>query len=197
MSQSTAGYASEADALLKTYEQIAVEDVHRPVLPLLPTTPARFLDIGAGTGRDAAYFASLGHQVTAVEPVDALREGARKLHASSRIEWIGDGLPDLASLRGRSFDVVLLTAVWMHLDAAERAAAMPSVASLVAPDGLLILSLRHGPVPVGRRMFDVPAIETIALAGRERLHCLVNTVTGSVQADKKDVTWTRLAFHKG
>ena len=154
------------------------------------------LDIGAGTGRDAAYFAALGHSVVAVEPVDALRMGAQRLHPSPRIEWLADGLPELARLRGRLFDAVLLTAVWMHLDAPERARAMPVVAALVAPAGLLILSLRHGPGPPGRRMFDVPTEEPIAAAAREGLTCLVNTITASVQADKPGVRWTRLAFRK-
>jgi hypothetical protein len=45
-------------------------------------------------------------------------------------------------------------------------------------------------------MFEVSAAETIALAAREGLTCLVNTVTGSVQVNKPDVTWSRLAFRR-
>lgn len=60
----------------------------------------------------------------------------------------------------------MLTAVWMHLDHKERQVAMPSVASLLASDGTLVLSLRHGPVPNGRRMFEVSAEETILLANQ-------------------------------
>lgn len=198
MTDSTAGYASEALNLLEAYETIAVEDVHKPVWHLIPTEPSRLLDIGAGTGRDAAAFAAMGHRVVAVEPVDALREGAKKLHLSPYIEWLADGLPALAVLRARreTFDVVLSTAVWMHLDEAQRAEAMPAVASLVRRGGVLILSQRHGPIPPGRRMFDVSAEETIALATREGLSCIVNTVTESVQAGKPDVTWSRLAFRR-
>jgi SAM-dependent methyltransferase len=198
VTDSTAGYAREAPALLAAYEAIAVEDVHRPVWHLLPTDPGRLLDIGAGTGRDAAHFAAMGHRVVAVEPVDELRDGARRLHPSPRIEWLKDGLPALAHLRarGETFDAVLATAVWMHLDEGQRAEAMPNVASLVAPGGMLILSLRHGPIPPGRRMFDVSAEETIGLAAREGLASVVSTVTASVQAGKPDVTWSRLAFRK-
>ncbi len=196
--KSTAGYADEAPDLLEAYEKIPAEDVHRKVMHLIPKPPARLLDIGAGTGRDAAYFASLGHRVVAVEPVDEMRDGGRKLHPSPAIEWLADGLPDLKVLRarGESFDAVLMTAVWMHLDAAERARAMQVVGPLVAPGGVLILSLRHGPIPPGRRMFDVPAGETIAQAAREGLLCVVNTLTPSVQADRPGVTWTRLAFRR-
>jgi hypothetical protein len=59
--------------------------------------------------------------------------------------------------RGEIFDVVMLTAVWMHLDEHQRRHAMRSVASVVRTRGLMILSLRHGPVPPGRRMFEVSA----------------------------------------
>lgn len=196
MTASIAGYANEASMLLETYERISPETLHGPVRHLIPGAPSRLLDIGAGSGRDAAFFAAMGHRVIAVEPVDAMREGAMKLHPARPIEWLADSLPSLALVRARSetFDAVLATAVWMHLDEGERAEAMPAVASLVVPGGALILSLRHGPIPTGRRMFDVSAEETIALAARQGLACIVNVVTGSVQARQPDVTWTRLGF---
>jgi len=195
---SVVGYADEAPSLLETYERISAERLHRQVWHLIPTAPSRLVDIGAGSGRDAAHFAAMGHQVLAVEPVDAMRAGAMKLHPSPRIEWLADTLPSLACVRarGETFDAVLATAVWMHLAAGERVEAMQSVASLVGPGGMLILSLRHGPVPPGRRMFDVSAEETIALAAREGLACVVNVVTGSVQVHQPDVTWTRLGFRR-
>jgi len=198
VSDSVAGYAKEAPALLEAYERISPEALHRPVWHLIPTAPSRLLDIGSGSGRDAAHFAEMGHQVVAVEPVDAMRAGAMRLHPSPRIEWLADTLPSLALVRarGETFDAVLATAVWMHLDESARAQAMSVVAALVAPGGVLILSQRHGPIPPGRRMFDVSAEETIALAAREGLACLVNTVTGSSQAHQPDVTWTRLGFRK-
>src|SRR5512146_2119291 len=65
--ESTAGYAQEAPALLELYESISVETLHQPVWHLIPTTPSTLIDIGAGTGRDAAHFAAMGHQVLAVE----------------------------------------------------------------------------------------------------------------------------------
>jgi SAM-dependent methyltransferase len=80
---------------------------------------------------------------------------------------VDDRLPDLPVLRerGDEFDLVLLSAVWMHLDASERAHGIKRLAELLAPDATVVLAVRHGPVPPGRRMFDVPAEETIALAG--------------------------------
>ena len=167
------------------------------MLHLIPAQPSRVLDIGSGTGRDAAWFASQGHRVVAVEPTDALRIPATVLHPSPRIDWLNDSLPDLAALqaRGETFDLVMLTAVWMHLDEAQRRQAMPNVAALLRLGGTIIMKIRHGPVPPGRRMFDVSAEETIELA-RRGLQPILNLRSESIQEKNRPagVSWTTLAF---
>jgi SAM-dependent methyltransferase len=193
----TENYADEAPELLKRYESISFADAHAPVLQLIPAAPCRALDIGAGTGRDAAGLVALGHSVLAVEPTEELRRGAMLLHPSPMIEWLDDSLPDLAAVRARKeeFDLVMLTAVWMHLDEAQRQLAMPNVAALVRNGGIVIMSLRHGPIPPGRRMFEVSAEETIALAQRSDLFCTLKREAES-SLRQPGVSWTRLAFHK-
>src|SRR5262245_34861452 len=133
--QGNEGYAEEADALTRQYESVRFVDVHGPVLHLFPTVHGYILDIGAGTGRDAAALAAMGHRVVAVEPTTAFRDKAALLHPSPRIEWIDDSLPRLAHVisRGERFDVVMLTAVWIHLDPQQRREAMPRLASLLRP----------------------------------------------------------------
>jgi predicted O-methyltransferase YrrM len=119
------------------------------------------------------------------------------LHPSHRIQWLDDSLPHLARLDTRKgqFDLVMLTAVWMHLDAAQRRQAMPRIANLMRPNGVMIMSLRHGPVPAGRLMFDVRADETVALAGHAGLRLTLRLDEQPSQlAGKSDVTWTLLAF---
>jgi len=194
----TEGYAEEAEALVAQYESIRFADAHRPVLHLIPAAPGRVLDIGSGTGRDAAAFAAMGHAVVAVEPTAELRARAMALHTSPRIEWLNDGLPDLARLAGRGggFDLVMLTAVWMHLDEEQRRRAMPRVASLVRNGGTAVFSLRHGPVPPGRRMFDVSAEETAALAAGEGLRVALKLADAADTLGRPGVRWTRLAFSK-
>ena len=194
----TEGYAEEADALVGRYESIRFADLHGPVLHLLPAAPGRVLDIGSGTGRDAAAFAAMGHAVVAVEPTAELRARAAVLHPSPRIEWLDDGLPDLARLAGRGgcFDLVMLTAVWMHLDDEQRRRAMPGVARLVGRGGAAIFSLRHGPVPPGRRMFDVSAEETVELAAAEGLGLALRLDNQADASGRPGVGWTRLAFSK-
>jgi SAM-dependent methyltransferase len=194
----TEGYTEAADALIQKYESFSFEQCHQPELHVLPTVPCRVLDVGAGSGRDAAWFAAQGHSVLAVEPTAALRTAAMVLHPSRSIEWLDDSLPDVAMVVGRNqlFDFILLSAVWMHLDASERHAGMRTLASLLSRNGTLVMPLRHGPLPFGRRMFDVSAEETITIAARNGLRPVLNVRCDSIQASNRavGVTWTQLAF---
>jgi SAM-dependent methyltransferase len=191
----TEGYGETAAERARQYESIDFADVHSDILHLFPVTPCQVIDIGAGTGRDAAAFAERGHSVTAVEPTLELRTEAQRLHARWSITWIDDSLPDLERVHelGGRYDVVMLTAVWMHLDAGQRERAMARVAPLVKPGGLMALSLRHGPVPVGRRMFEVSAQETGELARRHGL-AIIHESKGPALLGGPAVWWDRLAF---
>src|SRR5260370_7687659 len=143
----TEGYAEVAEALLN--QRLSFTDVHGPVLHLMPNAPCRVLDIGSGAGHDAASFAKMGHSVVAIEPTDELRIPAMARYPSSSIEWLNDSLPDLTSLLARagSFDLVMLAAAWMHLDARQRRQAMPSVASLIPARRPIFLSPPPPPRP--------------------------------------------------
>ena len=191
---SNSGYSESAQALIEQYERISFEDVHRPVLHLFPLAPATVLDIGAGTGRDAAALARRGHSVTAVEPTPELRAWGQANHPRS-IRWIDDMLPRLETVRalGERFDLLLLTAVWMHLDPAQQREAMRTLAALAAPGGRLSMTLRHGPVPEGRRMFDVTADEVSLLAAESGLREL-HRADAPDMLGRADVHWTFLVL---
>lgn len=177
------------------YESITFAEAHALTLHLFPSRQSAVLDVGAGTGRDAAALAAQGHSVLAVEPTAELRAHGQRLHASVNIEWLDDGLPQLAHVvaRRRTFDLVLLTAVWMHLDAGERLIAMRTLARLVRETGIIIMTLRHGPVPAGRRMFDVGYDETVLLAGPCGLRPTFRAARHGLFG-RTDVHWTILAL---
>ncbi|MCU7820447.1 class I SAM-dependent methyltransferase [Kitasatospora sp. DSM 101779] len=193
----TAGYAEAADLLAVQYEAVTFEQVHHEVLHLVPAGPGRVLDVGAGTGRDAAALAARGHRVVAVEPTTALRRHGRRLHPGTGIDWVDDSLPELSGARdGQRFDAVFATAVWMHLDPAERSRALARIAELLAPGGRFFVQLRHGPVPAGRRMFEVSAADTVAAARALGLRLLHRSERPDLHG-RDGVRWSSLVLQAG
>lgn len=156
MKTSVRPYSKNANALVKQYESVSFESVHGPVLNLLPKAGFA-LDVGAGSGRDAAALAQRGFSVVAVEPSLPMRQLAQRIHPDPAIEWIDDALPELSMIVQRSirFDLIMLSAIWMHLVCEERAQASKVVKLLAKAGGIIYFSLRHGPVPSGRAMYDV------------------------------------------
>jgi SAM-dependent methyltransferase len=193
------GYGNVADDWVETSEAIDCAKLYAPVLDLLPEPPSQIADIGAGTGRDAAWLAEQGHLVAAVEPVSRLREAGRALHPSDRIDWIDARLPDLRALaRERRFDLILLNGVWQHLDDPQRSLAVRRFADLSAPGGRLVMSLRHGPAAAGRPVVAIDPDVTIAQAQSVGFWLLRRRESQSLQAANRaaGVTWTWLVFER-
>ncbi|TWT12800.1 bifunctional 2-polyprenyl-6-hydroxyphenol methylase/3-demethylubiquinol 3-O-methyltransferase UbiG [Reyranella sp. CPCC 100927] len=191
------GYADSSAELIPRFEAISSADLFKPVADILPGTPSRVADIGAGTGRDAAWFAQQGHDVLAVEPVDALRLAGMERHRSSKIRWLNDRLPALSLLRREPpFDLLIVNAVWQHLDDAERRIAVSVLADMTGAGGLLILSLRHGIGAPNRPVHAVRAEDTLDLAATVGFRLLRQQKTESMQPGNRaaGVYWTWLAL---
>ena len=149
-----AGYDAEASTLVPEYERLRFEEIHAPVLDLVPESAGCVLDVGAGSGRDAAWFAAKGHQVVAVEPSAEMRAAGKERHGSPDIRWMDDTLPALDKvLRSKlTFDVVWLSGVWTHVPPSMRARAFRKLVSVMSPGGSMMVSLRRGPHPPKRPM---------------------------------------------
>ena len=185
-----AAYDAGGHQFFGDYERLGFDSVHNQVLDLLPDDAGSVLDVGAGSGRDAAWFASKGHDVVAVEPSARMREQAMKRHGSSRIRWLDDRLPALEKvLKSKcSFDLVWVSAVWHHLPAGQRARAFRKLVSVLSPGGSMMVSLRQGMPAPGRPMQPASSAEIERLA---RLHSLqvVRIQASSDAVQRQDVSW--------
>ena len=149
-----------------SYESIDPEQVNAWLEPYIPREPASILDVGAGSGRDAAWLASMGHQVIAVEPSCDMRREAGRVHSRSAFTLVADRLPDIkqTSRSGMSFDLILLNAVWMFIPETERKRSFRKLIALLRPRGVIAISFRT-PCEKDRGMYpvSVPEIEKLAL----------------------------------
>ena len=131
MSDTVAAHDDQASALAAPHESVPSDVVHGALLEFIPRSRDLIvLDVGAGSGRDAAWLAPLGYEVVAAEPAAGMRCEAQRRHPDPRIRWLDNRLPDLAGVHrlGLAFDLVLLSAVWMHVP--RRHAPAPSASSL-------------------------------------------------------------------
>jgi SAM-dependent methyltransferase len=194
------GYVADAEELIPRFEALATEDVLSAIFDLLPPHPGKTLDIGAGTGRDAAWLARRSQHVIAVEPADALRSAGEALHYRPNLDWLDDRLPDLVrtKARGETFNLVICIAVWQHLPPEQHERGMLALASLTAPGGRLIMSLRYGPGAPNRRCFAADPEFLISTAEQAGLTSVTRRSAQSIQPGNRaaGVTWDWLCFDR-
>ena len=189
-------YDQHATQLTEQYEALAPEAVHNWLIDLMPVgSELKALDVGAGSGRDAAWLASLGYDVWAVEPSEGMRAQGQQLHAESRITWVEDALPELACITAlnQRYDFILLSAVWMHVPPEQRASAFETLEGLLTKNGVLAITLRCGPAPAERAMFEVSEEEVRQLADRFDVKVL-RCVNAADQSGRGEISWIQMAL---
>ncbi|MBR7827631.1 methyltransferase domain-containing protein [Actinospica sp. MGRD01-02] len=116
------------------------------LLRFLPPAPARVLDVGGGPGVYASWLATIGYDVTLVDPVARHREQAR-IFGTFAVE---DGDARALTAPDASADVVLMLGPLYHLvDPADRSRALAEARRVVRPGGGVIAAAfisRHAPI---------------------------------------------------
>ncbi len=176
-------YTDNANTLAAQYDQIHFESVHKEWLNHIPAQ-GMVLDVGAGSGRDARYLSGKGLSVVAVEPAEKLLEAAKANSANHNIHWLNDTLPELNRVFALQvkFDLILLSAVWMHIAPSGRERTFRKLSSLLKPNGKMVISLRHGACRDERTMYPVSASELAQYASQFGLTCQL--LTQHRQADQ-------------
>jgi SAM-dependent methyltransferase len=121
------------------------------------------LDIGSGTGRDAARLAILGYDVQAVDISPTMVAHARAKYPDVSFE-VGDAR--LLAPREQVDVVICLGSTLLHLhSSADIVAALTQFAKCLRPGGLLVLEMRNGAFLLtdrGRReKLDGEAVQTV------------------------------------
>jgi SAM-dependent methyltransferase len=196
-SDATFYYQKRSTSLLERYEQVSFERVHADLLILLPKTPGHALDVGAGSGRDAAWLSRRGWDVVAAEPSSALREGALRIHAHERIRWINDSLPHLeeTARMNRTFDLILLSAIWMHVPPSQEEPAIHTLAKLAKPGALLNITVRTGGSKAQRGFYATDIARLKRRAAKWGFEIISETANRDALR-RSDVRWKSLIFKR-
>ena len=193
MAESGDWYGARVNEVAARYDPAAAESINQWLRDLLPPLPALVLDVGAGSGRDSRWLASLGYEVVAVEPSPAMRGFASRWHSDPAIRYLPDRLPELTKTLGCgiSFDFILLNAVWMHVAPKDRQRAFRKLVTLLKPRGVIAVTLRD-PVEPDRDMYPVTATEIARLA-RQHGAFVERESEGGDLLGRDGVRWKQLA----
>lgn len=160
-------YDSNANAFIATTRYVDMSDARERFLAAVPSRadgPARILDAGSGSGRDALAFRVLGYDVKAFDASPAM-VAATQAHAAVETRLIQ--FEDFAW--GHSFEGIWACASLLHVADADLPGVVDRLADHLVPDGALYLSFKRGTgerVKDGRRFTDMTAESLTALLDR-------------------------------
>jgi len=191
-------YNKNAQKFFSQYQSLTFEQVHSDWFPLLHKKCGLALDVGAGSGRDALALAERGWDVVAVEPAFELRKLGEAATSHRSVQWLDDSLPDLNEIRKLSyrFDLILVSAVWMHLAPGSRDRAFRILTELLAPSGLMVITLRHGPSDGERKFYEVSRAEIDGFARQRAVMPVPLPQTASPDKLKRDDVWWEAAAYR-
>ena len=159
-------YDDNSERLFNDYVSLKFKDIFSDIEQFICNSSGCALDVGAGSGRDSAALSDLGFDVTAVEPSKKMRELAASFYRKNKIKWIDDSLPFLKKIISskKKFDLILISAVWMHLTSQEQVESLSSLMKLLQPKGNIIITLRLGPKEPDRHIQEINISELLTNA---------------------------------
>ncbi|QHJ12688.1 tRNA (cmo5U34)-methyltransferase [Paraglaciecola mesophila] len=205
-------YNDKVQELAPQYMSLSFDQVHNNwahYLPAILDKPhATILDVGAGVGRDVSHIANLlaeknqgdNHcRVYAVEPALQMLQKGQATTQGQNVHWLQDALPalDKTTRLEMSFDLILLSAVWMHIPVSQRSRSLRKLANLLKPGGKIVISLKFGMTAEEqheRKMYNVSVEEVEALAQNLGLFSKLESQNKKDQLGREGVYWQTLVL---
>jgi 2-polyprenyl-3-methyl-5-hydroxy-6-metoxy-1,4-benzoquinol methylase len=138
-------YDNSAEILVGRYESAQMTETRNLLLRHIPCGK-RVLEIGCGSGRDAAFLLSKGFQVVAIDPSNKMVAAALQRHPELQGHLFCSGMPlfDGNPLLNGVFDAALAIATIMHMTDSDLVKSASQLQDMISPDGLLMVSSSIG-----------------------------------------------------
>lgn len=190
MNETLAYYNRNADRFIEGTQNADMSEQYRCFLRyLLPGS--KILDLGCGSGRDSAYFSSLGFEVTAV---DGSEELCKRAKTNYGINVLCIKFDDIAF--DEEFDAIWACASLLHVKKANMPFVLRKVSAALKPGGVLYASFKYGSgerVSNGRFFNDYTEKDISAvLTKEEQLTLLDYWITEDVRLERADERWLNL-----
>lgn len=197
-------YEDHAEEVGSSYE--SAQGGVLTLLPVLFRRGDKVLDIGAGSGRDAAALLALGADVQVVEPSAGLRRYAERAHPELRGRIFDGALPErLPDTFVGKYDAIVLSAVIMHIPNEELFDTAFVLRGRLGSGGRLLLSFpeERGDIVPGSdrdkrgRLMVSRSAEEICLLFERLGFTLESEWTSSDSLARKDVLWKTVFLRYG
>ena len=138
MNETLAYYNQNADIFIEGTQNADMSEQYRFFLKYL-TPGSKLLDLGCGSGRDSAYFSSLGFEVTAV---DGSEELCKRVKANHGIEALCINFEDISF--DSEFDSIWACASLLHVEKVNMPKVLSKVSAALKSGGILYASFKYG-----------------------------------------------------
>ena len=194
MDETLTYYNQNADSFIDGTRNADMSVQYQMFLKYLPDG-GKLLDLGCGSGRDSAYFASVGFEVTAVDGSEQLCKRVRENHGIHAL------CIQFEELSFKSeFDAVWACASLLHVKKGDMPKVMGKVSAALKPGGVLYASFKYGSgerVCNGRFFNDYTEndLDTL-LTSENQLTLLEYRITEDVRPDRSGEKWLNFIAKK-
>lgn len=179
--------------------QVDMDELYQIFIDNLPDSNQHILDLGCGSGRDAAYFAGLGYQVMAIDGSQALIDWA-KSHYGEQIEWQCMAFLQMPfqNMR-RQFTGIWACASLLHVPYVELPFLFKNLLNTLKDNGVFYASFKYGDserIDEGRFFCDMneARIDKI-IASLDKPFTFKTWITEDQRVDRQD-KWLNLMVSK-
>lgn len=194
MNETLSYYNQNADAFIEGTRNADMSEQYRFFLKYLPTG-GKLLDLGCGSGRDSAWFASLGFEVSAV---DGSEELCKRVRENDGIHALCIQFEELSFVA--EFDAVWACASLLHVKKGDMPKVLMNVSAALKPGGVLYASFKYGSEERfcnGRFFNDYTQndLDTL-LTSENQLSLLEYWITEDVRPDRSGERWLNFIAKK-
>lgn len=195
-------YDQEAKNISSRYEKADMSWMYEIITGMFPAK-SRLLELGCGSGRDAAILLKSGLDIIATDGSPAMLKQAAELHPELKDRLLQYRFPGQSGFKARSFDGILAIAVLMHLAPGGIKDTLKEVFELLKPGGRFFFSVPDKRPDIDECSFDTIGRRFSMLSSEEweELCCAAGLVKlYAVRNDdslgREQVAWLSFLFKK-
>lgn len=196
-------YSNNASLLSTRYESANVSDLQSKLLNSFKGKH-QILELGCGSGRDAAFMTSHGFHVTGIDGSEEMIHSAIELHPELNGNLIVAAIPEDLYKIGKTFDGIYSIATLMHLKESQVRLVIKELSNLLNSDGTLFFSVSIARDDINKMGFDAKGRFFLLLSKEEWVSICRDSgfkeVAINISADglgRDGITWLTCIFKKG